>query len=162
MPKVNFSSDKICEACARGKQTRSSFKAKNIVSSSRPLKLLFLDLFGPTRTASLSGKSYGFVIVDDFSRFTWVLFLTCKSDALMEFKAWCRKVQGRKNGSILTIQSDNGGKFKNGEFEDFCNEEGIVHNFSSLRTPEQNAVVEPKNHTLVEMARMMLTENSLP
>ena len=80
----------------------------------------------------------------------------------MEFKTWCWKVQGRENESILTIQSDNGDEFKNGEFEDFCNKEGIVHNFSLLRTLEQNRVVERKNHTLVEMARMMLTENGLP
>ena len=98
--------------------------------------MLFLDLFGPTRTASLSEKSYDYVIVDDFSRFTWVLFLSCKSDALMEFKAWCRKVQGRENGSILTIQSDNGGEFKNEGFEEFCNEKRIVHNFSSPRAPK--------------------------
>ena len=56
LPRVNFSSDKIFEACAKGKQTCSSFKTKNIISSSRPLELLFLDLFGPTRTASLCGS----------------------------------------------------------------------------------------------------------
>ena len=124
--------------------------------------MLYLDLFGPTRTASLSGKSYGFVIVDEFSRFTWALFLSCKSDALMEFKAWCKKVQRRENGSILTIQSDNGDEFKNERFEEFCNKERIVHNFFSPRTPEQNGVVERKNRTLVEMARTMLSENDLP
>ena len=80
----------------------------------------------------------------------------------MEFKAWCRKVQGRENGSILTIQSDNGSEFKNEGFEEFCNEERIVHNFSSPRTPEQNRVVERKNRTLVEMARTMLSKNGLP
>ena len=80
----------------------------------------------------------------------------------MEFKALCRKVQGRENGRILTIQSDNGGEFKNEGFEKFCNEERIVHNFSSPRTHEQNRVVERKNRTLVEMARTVLTENGLP
>ena len=118
---------------------------KNIVLTSLSLELLHLDLFGPTKTSSLSGKSYDFVIVNDFSRFTWVLFLSCKNDALMKFKTWCRKVQGRKDGNILTIQSNNGGEFKNGAFGDFCNEQGIVHNFSSPRTLEQNEVVECKN-----------------
>ena len=60
------------------------------------------------------------------------------------------------NGRILSIQSDNGSEFKNEGFEEFCNEERIVHNFSSPRTLEQNRVVERKNRTLVEMARTML------
>ena len=80
----------------------------------------------------------------------------------MEFKTWCRKVHGRKDENILTIQSDNGGEFKNGAFKDFCNEQRIVHNFFSPRTLEQNGVVECKNRILVEMVRTMLTENGLP
>lgn len=62
-----------CDACQMGKQTQSSFKGKDIVSTFKPLHLLHMDLFGPTRTASIGGKRYAFVIVDDFSRFIWVI-----------------------------------------------------------------------------------------
>ena len=74
LPKLNFEKDRICDACQLGKQTRVSFKSKNIVSTSRPLELLHMDLFGPTRTTSLGGKWYDFIIIDDFSHFTWVFF----------------------------------------------------------------------------------------
>ena len=73
MPILSFEEDKICDACQLGKQTRNPFKSKYIISTSRPLKLLHIDLFGPTRTTSLGGKKYGLVIVDDYSRFIWAL-----------------------------------------------------------------------------------------
>ena len=64
-----------------GKQIKSSFKPKNCVSTSRPLQLLHIDLFGLARTMSISGKQYGFVIVDDYIRYTWVFFLSSKNEA---------------------------------------------------------------------------------
>ena len=74
LPKLNFNKDKICDACQFGKQVRSSFKPKNLVSISRPLELLHIDLFGPMDVISMGGKSYGFVIVNDYSRFIWMYF----------------------------------------------------------------------------------------
>ena len=73
VPHISFDEDKICNACQLGKQTRKSFKSKKVVSISRPLELLYLDLFGPTRTISLGGSKYGLIVVDDFFLFTWVL-----------------------------------------------------------------------------------------
>ena len=75
LPKIKFENDKLCDACQKGKQTRVSFKPKNIVSTSKPLELLHLDLFGPSRTRSLGGNYYGLVIVDDFSKFTYIIFV---------------------------------------------------------------------------------------
>ena len=70
LPKLSFDFDKVCDACVKGKHRKSSFKPKNCVSTSRPLQLLHIDLFGPTRTMSLGGKQYGFVIFDDYTRYT--------------------------------------------------------------------------------------------
>jgi hypothetical protein len=69
---VIFEKDRLCSACQAGKQVGVHHRAKNILSSSRPLKLLHIDLFGPIAYISISGNKYGLVIVDDFSRFTWV------------------------------------------------------------------------------------------
>ena len=74
-----------------------------MVSTSRPLELLHMDLFGPTRTTSLRGKKYGLVIVDDFSRFTWVLFLAHKNEAFDEFLKFYKKVSNQKDFSISEI-----------------------------------------------------------
>ena len=84
LPKLNFDKDKICDACLFGKQVRSSFKSKNLVTTSRPLELLHIDLFEPMNVISMGGKSYGFVIID-YSRFTWVYFLAHNIEALHTF-----------------------------------------------------------------------------
>ncbi|KAH9754083.1 hypothetical protein KPL71_015319 [Citrus sinensis] len=145
LPKINFQKDRTCEACQFGKQIKTSFKSKNHVSTSKPLQLLHIDLFGPSRYASLSGKFYAFVIVDDYSRYTWVLFLANKDDAIDAFRIFYKKVQNEKGYSITCIRSDHGGEFENHAFENFCNDLGIEHQFSSPRTPQQNGVVERKN-----------------
>jgi len=70
LPKISFEKDKICEACVKGKQVKSSIKTIEFISTQKPLELFHIDLFGAVQTASLTDKRYGFVIVDDFSRFT--------------------------------------------------------------------------------------------
>ena len=67
---VVFEKDRLCSACQAGKQVGAHHPAKNILSTSRPLKLLHMDLFGPIAYISIGGNKYGLVIVDDFSRFT--------------------------------------------------------------------------------------------
>ncbi|XP_070043085.1 uncharacterized protein [Nicotiana tomentosiformis] len=131
-----FSKDHICDACQLGKQTRSSFKIKNIVSTIKPLQLLHMDLFGPTRTASIGDRKYAFVIVDDFSCFTWVNFLSHKYEDLRNFEVLCKKVQRKKGYYIFTIRNDHGGEFESRAFENFCNDQGISHNFYSPRSPQ--------------------------
>ena len=123
---------------------RNSIKPKNLVSTSRPLELLHMDLFGPMDVISMGGKSYGFVIVDDYSRFTWVYFLAHKDEALHTFIKHCKKIQNEKGLTLVNIRSDHGGEFENHSFELFCNENGYSHNFSAPRTPQQNGVVERK------------------
>ena len=70
LPNLNYHSDALCGPCQIGKILKTSFKPKNVVSTSRPLELLHIDLFGPVSTASINGKKYGLVIVDDYSRWT--------------------------------------------------------------------------------------------
>ena len=79
-----------------GKQTRVSFKFKNMIATSRALQLLYMDLFGPTRTLSLGGKQYAFIIVDDYLRFTSTFFLTYKDETIVFFTKFCKKVQNKK------------------------------------------------------------------
>ena len=74
LPKINYERNELCDACQLGKQTRNTFKPKNIVSTTKPLELLHMDLFGPTRIISLGGRRYGLVIVNDYSRISWVVF----------------------------------------------------------------------------------------
>ncbi|KAH9734288.1 Integrase catalytic domain-containing protein [Citrus sinensis] len=101
-------------------------------------------------------------VVDDYSRYTWVLFLANKDDAIDAFKVLCKKIQNEKGYGIACIRSDHGGEFENHAFETFCNDFGIEYQFSLPRTPQQNGVVERKNRSIQEMTRIILNENSLP
>ena len=162
LSKLKFERDRLCKACQKGKQTKSTFKSLNVISTSRLLELLHIDLFDPSRTMSLGGNYYGLVIVDDYSRFTWTLFITSKDETYHIFKRFAKVIQNEKNYNIASIKSDHGGEFQNERFDKFCNKSRIKHNFSTPRTPQQNGVVERKNHSLEELARTMLNETGLP
>src|SRR5699024_7270773 len=111
---------------------------------------------------SIGGSKYCLVIVDDYSRFTWVFFLQEKSHTQETLKGFLRRAQNEFGLRIKKIRSDNGTEFKNSQIEGFLEEEGIKHEFSSPYTPQQNGVVERKNRTLLDMARTMLDEYKTP
>ncbi|GJW57958.1 retrovirus-related pol polyprotein from transposon TNT 1-94 [Tanacetum coccineum] len=134
-----------------------------IVSTTRCLELLHMDLFGPSDVRSYRGNRYTLVIVDDYSRYTWTRFLKNKTEAFDQFEIFSRKIQNQLGCSIVSIRTDNGREFDNEvQFGEFCNANGITHNFSTPRTPQSNGVVERKNRTLQEMSRTMLNEQLLP
>jgi hypothetical protein len=90
---VYFEKDRPCATCQIGKQVGSSHPVKNIMTTSRPLELLHMDLFGPVAYLGMRGSKYGFNIVDGYSRFTWVFFLQDKSETqgtLKLFRSDCR------------------------------------------------------------------------
>ena len=155
---VVFEKDRLCSACQAGQQVGASHPAKNILTTSRPLKLLHMDLFGSTAYVSIGGNKYGLVIVDDFSRFTWVFFLQDKSEVQGIVRKFIKRAQNEYELKIKNMRSDNGSKFRNTNIEEFLDEEGIKHEFSAPYTPQQNDIVERKNRTLIEAARTMLDE----
>jgi transposase InsO family protein len=135
---------------------------KNILFSSRPLKLLHMDLFGPIAYISIGGNKYGLVIVDDFSCFTWAFFLKDKSEAKGIVKKFLRRVQNEFELKVKNIRSDNESEFRNTLVEELLDEEGIKHELSTPYTPQQNGIVERKNRTLIEAAKTMLDEYKTP
>ena len=120
-----------------------------------------MDLCGPMRVQSINGKRYILVIVDDYSRLTWVLFLAHKDEAFEKFSNLCKRIQNQQGLKISTVQSDHGREFENKLFEEFCNDNGITHNFSAPRTPQQNGVVERQNRTVQQMARSMMKDKKI-
>ncbi|GJV20256.1 retrovirus-related pol polyprotein from transposon TNT 1-94 [Tanacetum coccineum] len=122
-----------------------------------------MDLFGPSAIRSYGGNRYTLVIVDDYSRYTWTRFLKDKTEAFDQFEIFSKKIQNQLGCTIVSIRTDHGREFDNEvQFGEFCNANGITHNFSAPRTPQSNGVVERKNRTLQEMSRTMLNEQSLP
>ncbi|KAK1602959.1 hypothetical protein QYE76_027159, partial [Lolium multiflorum] len=159
---VSFEKDRVCSACVAGKQLKKKHPIKSIVSTSRPLELLHLDLFGPSHYDTLGGSKYGLVIVDDYSRYSWVFLLKTKDETHREFITFTKKAQRMYESEIKAIRTDNGTEFKNYTMQEFVDDEGIKHEFSAPYTPQQNGVVERKNRTIIEMARTMLSEFNSP
>ena len=121
-----------------GKQTRSSHSTLNSVTTCHPLELMHLDLVGPIQTQSLSGKKYVLVLVDDFSRFTWVKFLREKSEVFDCFKSIVRMIKNEKsseNLSLVRLRTNHGTEFENAMFDEFYDANGIKHEFSAHYTP---------------------------
>ena len=93
LPTIKYNDGKVCDACAKGKQVKNSFKSKRCVSTTRPLELLHIDLCGPMRIMSRGGKRYVCVIVDDYSRFTWTLFLASKDETLRNLLLFLKRLK---------------------------------------------------------------------
>ena len=138
MPYLEFVQSKACEACQKGKIKRSSHKSKSITSITKPLQLIHMDLFGPVNVLSLSRK-YALVMVDDFSRYTWVEFLSTKDEApqiiIEHIKRVDKEAQGT-DASVAALRSDNGTEFRNATLNDFCRNIEIYQQFSAPRTPQ--------------------------
>ena len=81
MPKLNKVVNVVCGPCQLGKHTKAQHHATLTTATTRSLELLHVDLMGRTRTDSLGGKRYIMVVVDDITRFIWVILLKSKSEA---------------------------------------------------------------------------------
>ncbi|GJS65604.1 retrovirus-related pol polyprotein from transposon TNT 1-94 [Tanacetum coccineum] len=151
---INF----VC--CEMSKAKRSSFKSKAVPSSKGRLNLLHMDLCGPMRVASINGKKYILVIVDDYSRYTWTLFLRSKDETPEVLKDFLTMIQRNLQAQVISVRTDRGTEFLNKTLNAYFKEEGIEHQTSTPQTPKQNGVVERRNRTLVEAARTMLSASN--
>ncbi|GJV03051.1 retrovirus-related pol polyprotein from transposon TNT 1-94 [Tanacetum coccineum] len=162
LPKFKYGKDHLCSACERGKSKKASHPPKLVPSDHSKLELLHMDLCGPMRVASINGKKYILVIVDDFSRYTWVYFLRSKDETPEIIKKFIAQAQLNYKAKVCKIRTDNGTEFKNTSLKAHYEKLGIMQQFSIARTPQQNGVVERRNRTLVEAARTMLIFSRLP
>ncbi|KZV45544.1 hypothetical protein F511_36917 [Dorcoceras hygrometricum] len=129
--------------------------------SSRSLELLHLDLFGPVSITSLGGMNYTLVVVDDFSKYTWVVFLKAKSDTADQLIRLLKRLQNDKSCTVNRIRSDRGTEFLNQKLSSYLDDIGIKHELSAARTPQQNGLAERRNRTLKEAARSMIAYSGI-
>ncbi|GJT80633.1 retrovirus-related pol polyprotein from transposon TNT 1-94, partial [Tanacetum coccineum] len=162
LPKLKFEKDHLCSACALGKSSKKPHKPKSEDTNQEKLYLLHMDLCGPMRVASVNGKKYILVIVDDYSRFTWVKCLRSKDEAPAFIINFLKMIQVRLKETVRRIRTDNGTEFVNQTLREYYEKVGISHETSVARSPQQNGVVERRNHTLIEAARTMLIYAKAP
>jgi transposase InsO family protein len=157
-----FESDLVCASCRHGNMIVASHSPVNTVMTEHSGQLLHMDIVGPYRVRSMEGKWYVLIIVDDYSRYSWVFFLESKDEVFDHFRSLALRLNNEHPNCLKAIRSDNGTKFRNASFDEFCLEHDIDQQFFTPRVPQQNGVVERKNCILVEMASTMLDEHMTP
>ncbi|GJR25673.1 retrovirus-related pol polyprotein from transposon TNT 1-94 [Tanacetum coccineum] len=121
-----------------------------------------MDLYRPMRVASVNGKKYILVIIDDYSRFTWVKCFRSKDEALDFIIKFLKMIQVWLKVHVRRIKTDNGTKFVNQTMREYYEKVGISHETFVARSPQQNGAVERRNRTLTEAARTMLIYAKAP
>ncbi|GJU98066.1 retrovirus-related pol polyprotein from transposon TNT 1-94 [Tanacetum coccineum] len=162
LPRLKFEKDHLCPACQLGKSKKYTHKPKSENTIMEVLHTLHMDLCGPMRVRSINGKKYILVIVDDYSRFTWVKFFRSKDETPKFVIKFLKQIQVGLNKTVRYIRTDNYTKFFNQVLTDYYENVSIFHQKSVLRTPQQNGVVERQNQTLVEASRTMLIFSKAP
>nr|GEU67377.1 putative ribonuclease H-like domain-containing protein [Tanacetum cinerariifolium] len=162
LPTKRFKNDQTCAACLKGKQHKASYKSKIQNSITQPLFMLHMDLFGPTFVSSLMNKKYCLVVIDDYSRFTWVFILATKDETSGILKSFIIEIENLVDKKVKIIRCDNGTEFKNKVMSELCENKGIKKEFSVARTPQQNGVAKRRNMTLIEASKTMLADSKLP
>ncbi|GJS25868.1 retrovirus-related pol polyprotein from transposon TNT 1-94 [Tanacetum coccineum] len=156
LPKLKFEKDHLCSACALGKSTKKPHKPKSEDTNQEKLYLLHMDLCGLMRVMSVNGKKYIIVIVDNYSRFTWVKCLRSKDEAPAFIINFLKMIHVRLKETVRRIRTYNGTEFVNQTLREYYEKAGISHETFVARSPQQNGVVERRNYTLIEAARTML------
>ncbi|GKE62213.1 retrovirus-related pol polyprotein from transposon TNT 1-94 [Tanacetum coccineum] len=135
IPRLKFQKDHLCSACALGKSKKPSHQPKAKDTNQEKLYLLHMDLYGPMHVASINGKRYILVIVDDNLRFTWVRFLKTKDEAPAAIIKCIKYIQVCLKATVWKVRIDNGTRFNNQTLREWYENVGITHQTSVARTP---------------------------
>ncbi|KAD3067345.1 hypothetical protein E3N88_35225 [Mikania micrantha] len=150
-----------CPVCVEAKLSKQPFKS--ITSrSTKPLELIHSDLADFKNSISRGGKKYYVTFIDDYSRYTKLYLLNSKDEADQMFMIYKTEVENQLDRKIKRFRSDRGGEYSTTNLKNFCEEHGIIHEYSAPYTPQQNGVAERKNRTLKNMMNAMLLSSGLP
>ncbi|XP_042982037.1 uncharacterized protein LOC122311522 isoform X1 [Carya illinoinensis] len=149
----------ICSACCQAKSSQLPFQASH-QHSTKPLQLIYSDVWGPAPVLSREGFRYYVTFLDDFTRYTWWFPLIQKSDVLSVFIQFQKQVELQFNSKIQSLQSDWGGEYR--ALHTLFKNQGIFHRISCPHTHQQNGAVERKHRHIVETGLALMAHASLP
>ncbi|KAK2355926.1 putative mitochondrial protein [Trifolium repens] len=152
----------LCDICMKGKQSRLPFVKETSKRACAALEVIHSDVCGPFEVPSLGGSKYFITFVDEFTRMIWLFTIKLKSEALSVFKNLKILIEKESEKSIKILRTDGGGEYTSKDFEDFCKDEGITHEVTPPYTPQHNGLAERRNRTVLNMARSMIKQKSLP
>jgi hypothetical protein len=154
-------SDHICDSCQLGKLSRLPFSNSKHLSSSI-FEKIHCDLWGPAPILSIGKFRYYVCLVDDFSKYTWIIPLQHKSDFINAYLAFEQYVDRQFNKKIKVFHSDGGGEFINSKLSSHFLSAGIIHQVSCPYTPEQTGTVERRHRIIRELGMTMLFHSGAP
>src|ERR1041385_1846755 len=154
--------DRVSDGGLVEKQPRKPFPAQSTYRSSNALELLHRHFWRPITPATHAGKTYFFLVVDDYSRYMWVVLLRSKDEAFEAFKKLKAATEMEHKMKVRALRTDRGGEFTSNEFNDYCEKIGMERFLMVPYTPQQNGVVERRNQPVVDMARSLLKSKNMP
>jgi transposase InsO family protein len=154
--------EQFCDTCVLAKHHCGVFPKQSKYRADKALELVHGDLCGPVKPATPGGRHYFLLLIDDATRYMWVVLLTAKSEALSAIKRIQAAAEKEYGCKLRVLRTDNGGEFTVAEFAIYYADEGIARHFSAPYTPLQNGVVERRNQTVVTMARALLKQRRMP
>jgi transposase InsO family protein len=122
---LRFESELVCAPCHHGKMITASHSLVNTVMTEHPGQLLHMDTVSPSWVRSMGGKWCVLVVVDDYSRYSWVFFLERKDEVFEHFWSLALRLHNEHPNCLKAIRSDNGTEFRNASFDEFCLKHGI-------------------------------------
>ena len=157
IPNLRVKNSLECNTCSLTKSIRSQSRKAPLNPATKRLERTFIDTWGPYKYPSIGGKRYMLVIVDEYSRMSWVYFMARKSDVLNIIPEWKHQVELESGEKVINVRSDGAP-----ELREAVRKIGAIHESTTANTPEQNGKVERMNRTIVTKARSMLAGPGLP
>ena len=149
----------LCSSCLLGKHMQLPFHSSTTVYT-KPLELVFVDVWGPSPIPASNGARYYISFVDAFSKYTWIYFLHAKSQVPAAFQKFKSLAENQTCSKLRSLQSENAREFLC--LKQVLDQHGIHHRLICPHTHEQNGVVERKHRHIVDMGLTLLATASLP
>ena len=151
-----------CESCQLGKHIRSSYPRLDSIPSKHPFDLVHYDVWGPSRTSSITKFHYYIVFVDDYSRVSWVYLLPDRTEVLPMLRRFLQEISTQYSAIPKILRTDNALEFVQTALKELCSSLGILHQTTCPYTSQQNGVAERKHRHLLDMTRTLLVEMGVP
>ncbi|TPX52911.1 DNA-directed DNA polymerase [Powellomyces hirtus] len=140
--------NKVCRGCKYGKHKRSPFNG-TMTRPKTPLDRLHFDLNSPP-IPTVGDEKYALVVIDDYSRFTWIFFLKAKSESTAKLIEFVNFIKKQTNERVRQLHFNRGGEFVNHNLKKFISKKGILHELTAADSPQSNSVAERFNLTLFD------------
>jgi len=156
-PNIHIDKDFICDACHQAKQR--FFFSLSDTRTAKPFELFHICIWGLCSFVSMLCHKFFLIIVDDFTRYTWIFPMHNKSEVRANVTNFITYAENQFSTKVKIIRTNNGIEFS---MHDFFGSKGIIHETTCIETPEQNGIVEKKHQHLLNVTRALLFQSSLP